>query len=88
MNAILSKDALVQITALSLPPGKSGRKPVLEGDGPFRWYSATGSARCWKWPEPSQGIVHFPELVSAFGARALAARWRKLPASVACTHSA
>jgi hypothetical protein len=88
MNAILSKDVLLQITALSLPPGKIGRKTVLEGDGRFRWYSATGPARCWKWPEPLQSIVHFPELVSAFGARAFAARWRKLPASIACTRSA
>lgn len=75
MNAILSKDILEQISALSLPPGNIGKKPPSEAGFAFLWYSAAGPAKCWKCPEPPQSVVHFPELVRAFGGRAFAAHW-------------
>ena len=76
MNAILSKDVMEQISALSLPPGNIGKKPAQDGGSPFLWYSAAGPAKCWKCPEPPQCVVHFPELISAFGERAFTAHWR------------
>jgi hypothetical protein len=73
MNALLSKGVFEQITALSLPPGNIGRKPSPDVGWPLYWHSAAGP---WQFPEPTQCVVHFPEMVSGFGERAFAAHWR------------
>lgn len=74
MNAILSKGVFEQIASLNLPPGKIG-KPARGDSWPLCWRFAVGPVKSWKIPEPPQCVVHFPELVIAFGNRAFAARW-------------